>query len=99
MKLKRMLTVLGVAIATIIGFSGVAAAHTPVMLDETDVLPWEAPLAVDGTNEILFLGVLPAKGAVRSFQLNLTAGQTLRANVYVPNQAPENTLATSKQPW
>jgi hypothetical protein len=53
---------------------------------------------VDGTNGVVAFGVLPHRLAVRSFQLDLQAGQQLNLAYGIPDLAPENTLATAKLP-
>lgn len=98
MRLRRMLTVSSMTLATVLALTAPAVAHTPVLLDETDKIPWVAPLAVDGTDDFTFFGALPRKGAVRSFQLALQAGQPLNATLAIPDLTPENTLAVADLP-
>lgn len=98
MKLRRMLSVLGMALATILALAGPAAAHSPVILDESDQNPSVAPEAVDGTDDFTWFGVLPKKHAIRSFSINLLAGQPLNVALAIPDKAPENALPNSKLP-
>jgi hypothetical protein len=69
-----------------------------VQLDSRDVLPWQGPLILDGTDPILLFGVLPQAGAVRSARMRMQAGLPLIATVGIPDQAPEDQLATDKLP-
>jgi hypothetical protein len=96
--LRKVVGAGGVAIAAVLALAAPAAAHTPVQLDSRDVLPWQGPLILDGTDPILLFGVLPQAGAVRSAQMRMEAGQPLIATVGIPDQAPENQLATDKLP-
>ncbi len=74
---RRTLTVAGTLVAAVVAFGTPAQAHEAMLLDRTDVVPWTAPLIVDGTDPVATFGVLPRAGAVRSFQLRLQAGQQL----------------------
>jgi hypothetical protein len=98
MKVRRALAVGGMAVAAVVALAVPAAAHVPVVLDSTDVVPWKAPLVLDGTDPIALLGALPCAGAVRSAQLRLAAGQPLIVGYGIPDLAPENTVATSALP-
>jgi hypothetical protein len=69
-----------------------AFAHNPVLLDESDTLPWAAPLAPDGTVSMAFYGSLPYAGSVRSAQFTMKAGESLHVEVLIPDLAPENLL-------
>jgi hypothetical protein len=95
---RRTLTVAGAAFAAVLVFAGQAQAHTPVLLDSTDVLPWKAPLVLDGTDPISLFGTLPQGGAVRSAQLRMQAGQALVVEYLIPDLAPENGLSTGHLP-
>lgn len=98
MKPRRLLAALALAFATLVAFALPAAAHTPVVLDESDQNPQVAPLALDGTDELVFFGSMPKAGAVRSYQMNLLAGQPLNLALAVVNKAPENTYPQYKMP-
>lgn len=96
--LWRAVTVCGASLAAVVGLALPAYAHTPVILNWTDVVPSSSPLAVDGNDPIAFFGVIPHAGADRSFQFDMTAGQTVSVSTLVPDEAPENTLAQGKLP-
>lgn len=98
LSIRRSLTVGVTAIAAVLAAAVPAVAHEAVRLDESDVIPFVAPLAVDGTDAINFFGVLPHGGAVRSAQFNMQAGQQVNLALIVPDLAPENTLATRDLP-
>jgi hypothetical protein len=95
---RRALTVVGATTAAVVAFAAPAQAHTAILLDATDVLPWQAPLILDGTDPIATFGVLPDAGAVRSFQLRMQAGQQVLIEYQIPDLAPENGLPTAHLP-
>jgi len=95
---SRFLTGTALAVASVLATAVPALAHTAVELDSTDVVPTVAPLIVDGESPVALFGTLPKKNAVRSAQLHLTAGQTLKVGLAIPDQAPENTLTTAQLP-
>jgi len=86
--------VLGLTLSSAAG----AEAHTPIILDSSDVLPWTSPLILDGTNPMALYGVLPHCGSVRSAQFAMHAGQPLRLGYGIPDEAPENLLPTAELP-
>jgi hypothetical protein len=98
MRLRRLLTVGSTVLATVLALAAPASAHTPILLDESDQVPRVAPLIVDGTDGISIFGTIPRRGAVRSAQFALTAGQPVSVTVAIPNKAPENTLAVADLP-
>jgi hypothetical protein len=95
---RRTSTVAGTVVAAVVAFGTPAQAHEAMLLDRTDVVPWIAPLIVDGTDPVATFGVLPRAGAVRSFQLRLRAGQRLVVEYLIPDLAPENALSTTDLP-
>jgi hypothetical protein len=62
------------------------------------VLPWQAPLLLDGRAPVGLFGDLPHAGAVRSAQLDFVAGQQVVLIYAIPNQAPETTLTKAQLP-
>ena len=96
--LRRAATVFTAALTAIVMLAAPALAHEPVILDSSDVLPWNGPLLLDGRAPVGLFGDLPNAGAVRSAQLNFVAGQQVELIYAIPNQAPETTLSTGKLP-
>ena len=97
-RLGRAATACGASLAAVVTFALPASAHTPVMLDQTDTVPWTSPLVLDGNDPISFFGVIPTAGADRSFQFTMTAGQTVSVSTLIPDLAPENTLTPDQLP-
>jgi hypothetical protein len=96
--IRRAALTLAATIALVLLGGAPAFAHNPVLLDETDVLPWAAPLAPDGTVSMAFYGSLPHPAAVRSAQFTLRAGEPLHVELLIPDLAPENQLARARLP-
>lgn len=95
----RRAVVVGLAAGALVVSTGVAAqAHTPVQLSCTDVVPMMSPEGVNGTDPLLFFGSLSHPWSVRSFQLHFKAGDPLIFGLGIPDEAPENALATSALP-
>jgi hypothetical protein len=84
--------------ASVLALGLPAQAHEPVLLDAGDVLPWNGPLILDGTQATVLLGTLPNPAAVRSAQLRMDAGDQLNVTLAITNLAPENGLATWQLP-
>jgi hypothetical protein len=97
-RLGRAATACGASLAAVVALAIPASAHTPVLLDGTDTVPWTSPLALDGNDPIAFFGVIPRAGADRSFQFQMTAGQTVSVSTLIPDLAPENTLTADQLP-
>lgn len=98
MKLKRSLTMVGTVVATVLALAAPAAAHRQILLDDTDKDPSVAPLALDGTDALTFMGVIEHQDDVRSFQFNMQSGAQVHLNLGIVDQAPENTYATADLP-
>jgi hypothetical protein len=96
--LRRTVTVAGTAVAAVLAIALPAAAHTPIMLDETDVIPWQAPLSVNGDDPLSYYGTLPHAGAIRSYQFDSPAEHPLNFALLIPDLAPENQLSTAALP-
>lgn len=95
---RRLPWVAGVAVAAVIAVAVPAAAHTPVMINGSDTLPWIGPLALDGQDPIAFFGALPRPYQDRAFQFHMQAGEAITILSLVPDEAPENQLATGDLP-
>ncbi|MEH1127381.1 hypothetical protein [Micromonospora sp. CPCC 206061] len=84
--------------ASVLALALPAQAHEPVILDAGDVLPWNGPLILDGTQAAALFGTLPNAAAVRSAQLRMQAGDQLNIALAVTNLAPESGLASWQLP-
>jgi hypothetical protein len=95
---RRAIMVGVCALGLALSSAATAEAHTPIILDRSDVLPWTSPLILDGTNPVALYGTLPHCLSVRSAQFDMHAGQPLRLGYGIPDEAPENQLSTSNLP-
>jgi hypothetical protein len=95
---RRLLTVAAAAVAATVACVLPAAAHTPVEITSSGVLPWQGPLVLDGQDPAMLFGTLPHAGSLRGAQLHMTAGEQLAVALAIPDEAPENQLADSKLP-
>lgn len=86
------------ALGLVAGTAATASAHTPIILDRGDVLPWSSPLILDGTNPVALFGDLPHCGSVRAAQFEMKAGQTVLLAYGVPDEAPEDQLPAADLP-
>ena len=75
-----------------------ASAHSPVELSSHDVLPWQGPVILNGQSPVMLFGTLDHPFDERAAQLHMTAGQEVVVDLAIPNEAPENTLATDQLP-
>lgn len=96
--LSRVIVGAAAVAATVLATAPAASAHTAVALDNTDVLPWTAPLILNGENPVALFGTLNHAGSVRSAQLRMQAGQHVVVSLAIPDQAPENTLSVAQLP-
>ncbi|MGI5519978.1 hypothetical protein ACQEUX_03380 [Micromonospora sp. CA-259024] len=96
--LRRTVTVAGTTLAAVLAIALPASAHTSIVLDETDVVPWLAPLSVDGNDPLSYYGTLPQAGAIRSYQFDSPGTMPLSFALLLPDQAPENTLPATQLP-
>jgi hypothetical protein len=97
-KARRYLVALALAVVTSVAAAVPALAHTPIQLDKNDVLPWKAPLVLHGTDPVSLFGTLARPWDIRSAQLHMDAGQNLVVGLTIPDEAPENALATDQLP-
>ncbi len=99
-RLRRVLTLVGTTTtAAVLALALPASAHTPVMLDETDVVPWTSPRALDGNSPMSFYGSLSDSTSWRSFQFTIDdTAPGIEVNTFIPDLAPENTYAATGLP-
>lgn len=95
---RRPTWIAGLAVAAVIAVAAPADAHTPVILNGSDWLPWTGPLAADGADPIAFFGALPRPFQDRAFQFHMRAGEPITIIYLIPDEAPENQLSTRDLP-
>jgi hypothetical protein len=95
---RRAVGVSAGAIGLVMALAAPAMAHTPVILDSHDLVPWTSPLILDGTDPVALFGVLPHCFSVRSAQFTMQAGQQINLSYGIPDEAPEDQLPRSSLP-
>jgi hypothetical protein len=93
--MKKLLAML-IAL-TFIG-SGVAVAHQPVVLLNSDVTAAKGPLLVDGTVSFAVRAAFNKAGEKKAFRAQFQEGDALEVQYLIVDKKPENTLKTNQLP-
>ena len=86
-----------VLLFTFIG-SGMAFAHQPVVLLNTDTTAEKGPLLVDGTVSFAIRASFTKAGQKKAFRAQLKEGEMLSIQYLIVDKKPENTLRMSALP-
>lgn len=86
------------AVVAPVALASAAAAHEPVFVTEADPTPTDGPFLEDGNHSWAVYGTLPTEGATRGFRSRLTRGQTLIADLLVPDREPERSFTAAQLP-
>jgi hypothetical protein len=98
-RLRRVLTVVGTSTAAVLALALPAAAHTPIILDGSDVVPWTAPRLYNGDSNASFFGSVPNDRSWRTYQFTISdTTRGLDIATLVPDLAPENTYDADDLP-
>jgi len=92
----KKLLVLVIAL-TFVG-SGVAVAHQPVVLLNSDVTAAKGPLLVDGTVSFAVRAAFNKAGEKKAFRAQFQEGDALEVQYLIVDKKPENTLKTNQLP-
>ena len=82
---------------TVIG-SGVAVAHQPVVLLNTDTTAAKGPLLVDGTVSFAVRAAFNKSGEKKAFRAQFQEGDALEVQFLIIDKKPENALKMSQLP-
>jgi hypothetical protein len=93
--MKKLLAL--VVALTFIG-SGVAVAHQPVVLLNSDVTAAKGPLLVDGTVSFAVRAAFNKAGEKKAFRAQFQDGDALEVQYLIVDKKPENTLKTNQLP-
>jgi hypothetical protein len=93
--MKKLLAL--VIALTFIG-SGVAVAHQPVVLLNSDVTAAKGPLLVDGTVSFAVRAAFNKAGEKKAFRAQFQEGDALEVQYLIVDKKPENTLKTNQLP-
>lgn len=98
-RLRRVLTVVGSSTAAVLALALPAAAHTPIILDDSDVVPWTAPRLYNGDSNASFFGSVPDDRSWRTYQFTIAdTTRGLDIATLVPDLAPENAYSAADLP-
>ena len=78
--------------------SGVAVAHQPVILLDTDTTAAKGPLLVDGTVSFAIRASFSKAGQKKAFRAQFKEGDALEVQYLIVDKKPENALKNSKLP-
>jgi hypothetical protein len=100
MRLYRfpMKKLLALVIALTFVGSGVAVAHQPVVLLNSDVTAAKGPLLVDGTVSFAVRAAFNKAGEKKAFRAQFQEGDALEVQYLIVDKKPENTLKTNQLP-
>jgi hypothetical protein len=100
MRLYRfpMKKLLALVIALTFMGSGVAVAHQPVVLLNSDVTAAKGPLLVDGTVSFAVRAAFNKAGEKKAFRAQFQEGDALEVQYLIVDKKPENTLKTNQLP-
>ena len=93
--MKKLLAVL---IALVFLGSGVATAHQPVVLLNSDTTAAKGPLLVDGTVSFAIRAAFNKAGEKKAFRAQLKEGDALDVQYLIVDKKPENTFPNTKLP-
>lgn len=77
---------------------GVASAHDPIIIDDSQTTPELGPLLLDGTISFALYGAIDGVDDTRGFRVRMEDGDRLQVQMLVPDLAPENELAVDDLP-
>jgi hypothetical protein len=93
--MKKLLAML---IALAVVGSGVAVAHQPVVLLNSDTTAAKGPLLVDGTVSFAVRAAFNKSGEKKAFRALFKEGDALEVQYLIVDKKPENTLKTNQLP-
>ena len=93
-----MMKLLAMVIALVFVGSGVAVAHQPVVLLNSDTTAAKGPLLVDGTVSFAVRAAFNKAGEKKAFRAQFLEGDALEIQYLIVDKKPENTLKSSQLP-
>ena len=93
-----MKKLLAIIIALAFVGSGVAVAHQPVVLLNSDTTAAKGPLLVDGTVSFAIRATFNKAGEKKAFRAQFQEGDALEVQYLIVDKKPENTLKTNQLP-
>jgi hypothetical protein len=93
-----MRKLLAMVVALCVVGSGVAVAHQPVVLMDTDTTAAKGPLLVDGTVSFAIRASFTKSGQKKAFRAQFQEGDALAVQLLIVDKKPENALKSSQLP-
>lgn len=93
--MKKLLALLA---ALVFLGSGMAAAHQPVLLLNSDTTAAKGPLLVDGTVSFAIRAAFNKAGEKKAFRAQFKEGDALEVQYLIVDKKPENSLKSSQLP-
>jgi hypothetical protein len=93
-----MKKLLAMVLALAVVGSGVAVAHQPVNLLNSDTTPAKGPLLVDGTVSFAIRAAFNKSGEKKAFRAQFQQGDALEVQYLIVDKKPENTLKSTQLP-
>ena len=93
-----MKKLLAIIIALAFVGSGVAVAHQPVVLLNSDTTAAKGPLLVDGTVSFAIRAAFNKAGEKKAFRAQFQEGDALEVQYLIVDKKPENSLKTNQLP-
>ena len=93
-----MKKLLAMVIALAVVGSGVAVAHQPVVLLNSDTTAAKGPLLVDGTVSFAVRAAFNKSGEKKAFRAQFQEGDALEVQYLIVDKKPENSLKNSQLP-
>jgi hypothetical protein len=82
----------------VLGGTGTALAHDPIMLIDTQTSPDAGPLLPDGTISFALYGTLNSAADTRGLRAHFDSGDAVDISLLIPDRSPENELPDSLLP-
>jgi hypothetical protein len=82
----------------VLGGTGTALAHDPIILTDTQTSPEAGPLLPDGTISFALYGTLNSAADTRGLRVLFDSGDTVDITLLIPDRSPENELPDSLLP-
>ncbi len=93
-----MRKLLAMVVALCVVGSGVAVAHQPVVLMDTDTTAAKGPLLVDGTVSFAIRASFTKSGQKKAFRAQFKDGDALEVQYLIVDKKPENGLKSTQLP-
>ncbi len=98
MNIAKLVVSALLVISSLFAFSGIAAAHDPIFVEDSQTTPDTGPYMPDGTISWALYGTVLESGDTRGFEFDLRDGDELYISLLIPNLEPEISLTDDELP-